>query len=234
MTRFVITVNPPPPVNTLLLVHTSFFVICWSSISRRTTVGLTAREVASCPPLGMAFAALSGISSDSVSLRFGFGTPGSVIRRKPFGKHRTVGQAAFTRRAVSLHSFRIAPELFQGVALAQFGMENVDEHVVVVHHDSAARWTTRLPKRPLPACMRGTMGCSPTPARNASALGDFAATIQCRAVIRQSRSPSTAKTKPLNPESRYCMAHLLGKSDAQWAFPDLPGLHLYTSVLSPA
>jgi hypothetical protein len=43
MTRFVITVNPPPPINTSLFVHASFFAICSSSISR-TAKEMIARE----------------------------------------------------------------------------------------------------------------------------------------------------------------------------------------------
>lgn len=41
-------------------------------------------------------------------------------------------------RRMSLYPLRIAPEVFQTVALAEFGMEDVDEDVIVIHHNPTA------------------------------------------------------------------------------------------------
>ena len=75
------------------------------------------------------------------------------------GRTRRVGlrrDASYDMNLSSAHAFSIAPELLQSVALAQFGMEDVQHHVGVIHHDPAAGRVARAMVGPDPGLAQPT------------------------------------------------------------------------------
>jgi len=57
------------------------------------------------------------------------------LRNSPIGEE-SVGFPLVAR--ASLHALGVAPEVFQAVTLAEFGMEDMDENVIEIHDNPAA------------------------------------------------------------------------------------------------